>query len=75
MMNSANLGDPAALSQIIQNVTLQATVAAYRDLFFVAAVMASVTTIILLLNFAYHRYHKSNPLGKELAILAKMLGK
>jgi len=75
MMNSANLGDPAALSQIIKNVTLQATVAAYRDLFFVAAVMASVTTIILLLNFAYHRYHKSNPLGKELAILAKMLGK
>jgi len=75
MMNSANLGDPAALSQIIKNVTLQATVAAYRDLFFVAAVMASVTTIILLLNFAYHCYHKSNPLGKELAILAKMLGK
>ena len=75
MMNSANLGDPAALPQIIQNVTLQATVAAYRDLFFVAAVMASVTTIILLLNFAYHRYHKRNPLGKELAILAKMLGK
>ena len=75
MMNSANLGDPAALSQIIKNVTLQATVAAYRDLFFVAAVMASVTTIILLLNFAYHRYHKRNPLGKELAILAKMLGK
>ncbi|MUG31311.1 MFS transporter [Psychrobacter sanguinis] len=72
MMNSANLGDPAALPQIIQNVTRQATVAAYQDLFFVMAVMATVTTIILLLNFAYNRYHKRNPLSKELAILAKM---
>ncbi|WP_227675346.1 hypothetical protein [Psychrobacter sp. H7-1] len=72
MMNSANLGDPAALPQIIQNVTRQATVAAYQDLFFVMAVMATVTTIVLLLNFAYNRYHKRNPLSKELAILAKM---
>lgn len=72
MMNSANLGDPATLPQIIQNVTRQATVAAYQDLFFVMAVMATVTTIILLLNFAYNRYHKRNPLSKELAILAKM---
>ena len=61
MMNSANLGDPAALPQIIQNVTLQATVAAYRDLFFVAAVMASVTTIILLLNFACLLYTSPSP--------------
>lgn len=72
MMNSANLGNPNNLPQIIQNVTLQATVAAYQDLFFIIAVMASLTAIILLFNFAYNRYHKRNPLGKELAALAKM---
>lgn len=65
----ANIG---AVSQVLQGIQRQATVAAYSDLFFLMACLATAVTIILLLNYLYNRYHKRNPLAKELAIIAKM---
>jgi len=61
-----------AMSQALQGIQKQATVAAYNDLFFLMASLATVTTIILLINYFYNRYHKRNPLAKELAVIAKM---
>lgn len=61
-----------AMSQVLQGIQKQATVAAYNDLFFLMASLATVTTIILLINYFYYRYHKRNPLAKELAVIAKM---
>ncbi|MGP5230411.1 MFS transporter [Psychrobacter celer] len=65
----ANIG---AASQVLQGIQRQATVAAYSDLFFLMACLATAVTIILLLNYLYNRYHKRNPLAKELAVIAKM---
>ncbi|MDE0490767.1 MFS transporter [Psychrobacter sp. A3] len=65
----ANIG---AVSQVLQGIQRQATVAAYSDLFFLMACLATAVTIILLLNYLYNRYHKRNPLAKELAVIAKM---
>ena len=65
----ANAG---AVSQALQDIQRQAAVAAYSDLFFLMAVLATAVTIILLLNYIYNRYHKRNPLAKELAVIAKM---
>ena len=65
----ANIG---AMSQVLQGIQRQATVAAYSDLFFLMACLATAVTIILLLNYLYNRYHKRNPLAKELAVIAKM---
>lgn len=62
----------AAMSQVLQGIQKQATVAAYNDLFFLMASIATITTIILLINYFYYRYHKRNPLAKELAVIAKM---
>ncbi|MGP5101157.1 MFS transporter [Psychrobacter celer] len=61
-----------AVSQVLQGIQRQATVAAYSDLFFLMACLATAVTIILLLNYLYNRYHKRNPLAKELAVIAKM---
>ncbi|MGP5645913.1 MFS transporter [Psychrobacter celer] len=65
----ANIG---AVSQVLQGIQRQATVAAYSDLFFLMACLATAVTIILLLNYLHNRYHKRNPLAKELAVIAKM---
>ena len=65
----ANAG---AVSQALQDIQRQAAVAAYSDLFFLMASLATAVTIILLLNYIYNRYHKRNPLAKELAVIAKM---
>ena len=65
----ANIG---AVSQVLQGIQRQATVAAYSDLVFLMACLATAVTIILLLNYLYNRYHKRNPLAKELAVIAKM---
>ena len=65
----ANIG---AVSQVLQGIQRQATVAAYSDLFFLMACLATAVTIILLINYLYNRYHKRNPLAKELAVIAKM---
>ena len=65
----ANAG---AISQVLQGIQRQATVAAYSDLFFLMACLATAVTIILLINYLYNRYHKRNPLAKELAVIAKM---
>ncbi|GAA0800960.1 MFS transporter [Psychrobacter piscatorii] len=65
----ANAG---AVSQVLQGIQRQATVSAYSDLFFLMACLATAVTIILLLNYLYNRYHKRNPLAKELAVIAKM---
>jgi len=62
----------SAVSQVLQGIQRQATVAAYSDLFFLMACLATAVTIILLLNYLYNRYHKRNPLAKELAVIAKM---
>ncbi|WP_201594181.1 MFS transporter [Psychrobacter vallis] len=62
----------AAVGQVLQGIQRQATVAAYNDLFFLMAMLATVTTILLLINYLYYRYHKRNPLAKELAVIAKM---
>ena len=61
-----------AMTQVLQGIQRQATVSAYNDLFFLIASFATVTTIILLINYLYYRYHKRNPLAKELAVVAKM---
>ncbi len=65
----ANIG---AMSQVLQGIQRQATVSAYSDLFFLMACLATAVTIILLINYLYNRYHKRNPLAKELAVIAKM---
>lgn len=62
----------AAMGRVLQGVRQQATVAAYDDLFFLMASIATATTLILLINYLYYRYHKINPLAKELAAIAKM---
>ncbi|MGO3640537.1 MAG: MFS transporter, partial [Psychrobacter sp.] len=62
----------AATLQVLQGVQRQATVSAYGDLFFIMAILSTAATIILLLNYLYYRYHKRNPLAKELAVIAKM---
>ncbi|MGO2385737.1 MAG: MFS transporter [Psychrobacter sp.] len=62
----------AAMSQVLQGIQRQATVSAYSDLFFLMASFATFVTIILLINYFYNRYHKRNPLAKELAVIAKM---
>lgn len=61
-----------AMGQVLQGVQRQATVAAYSDLFVLMASIATGVTVILLINYFYNRYHKRNPLAKELAIIAKM---
>ncbi|MBP3945878.1 MFS transporter [Psychrobacter sp. K31L] len=62
----------AAISQVLQGIQRQATVSAYGDLFFIMAILSTVATAMLLLNYFYYRYHKRNPLAKELAVIAKM---
>ncbi|MBF2719768.1 MFS transporter [Psychrobacter sp. NG254] len=62
----------AAMSQVLQGIQRQATVSAYGDLFFIMAILSTVATAMLLLNYFYYRYHKRNPLAKELAVIAKM---
>ncbi|WP_201618141.1 MFS transporter [Psychrobacter urativorans] len=62
----------AAMGRVLQGVQQQATVAAYDDLFFLMGSIATFTTIILLISYSYFRYHKLNPLAKELAAIAKM---
>ncbi len=75
MVNSMSGDNPAMMTQMLQAVQRQATVAAYDDLFFLMAVSATVTTAYLLIVYFYYRYHKRNPLAKELAALAEMMGK
>ena len=75
MVGSMNTDNAATLPQILQGIQRQATVAAYDDLFFLMAVSATITTVYLLMVYFYYRYHKRNPLGKELAALAEMMGK
>ena len=69
---SANGLDSATMTQMLQGIQRQATVAAYDDLFFLMAVTATITTIVLLVVYGYYLYHKRNPLGNELAAIAKM---
>lgn len=71
-ITDANQANAAAMGQVLQGIQRQATVAAYDDLFFLMASIATITALILLLNYLYHRYHKRNPLAKELAAIAKM---
>ena len=71
-ITDANQANTAAMGQVLQGIQRQATVAAYDDLFFLIASIATITALILLLNYLYHRYHKRNPLAKELAAIAKM---
>ena len=75
MVSSMSTSDPATLPQILQGIQRQAIVAAYDDLFFLLAVSATITAIYLLMVYFYYRYHNRNPLGKELAALAAMMGK
>jgi len=75
MVSSMNTTDPATMTQMLQGVQRQATVAAYDDLFFLMAVSATITALYLLMVYFYYLYHKRNPLGKELAALAEMMGK
>ena len=62
----------AAMGQMTQGIQHQATVAAYADLFFLMATIATLSTVILLISYLYNRYRKINPLAKELAVIAKM---
>ncbi len=75
MVSSMTTTDPATMTQMLQGVQRQATVAAYDDLFFLMAVSATITALYLLMVYFYYLYHKRNPLGKELAALAEMMGK
>ena len=75
MVNSMSTGNPATMTQMLQGIQRQATIAAYDDLFFLMAVSATITVIYLLMVYFYYRYHNRNPLGKELAALAEMMGK
>lgn len=75
MVSSMTTTDPATMTQMLQSVQRQATVAAYDDLFFLMAVSATITALYLLMVYFYYLYHKRNPLGKELAALAEMMGK
>jgi len=68
----ANQASIAAMGKIAQRIQRQASVAAYADLFFLMATIATLTMLILLISYLYNRYHKINPLAKELAAIAKM---
>lgn len=69
--DSAQAGTMAA-GQVLQGIKRQAMVAAYNDLFFIIAIVSTLTAILLLINYGYYRYKKQNPLAKELQVLAKM---
>ncbi|WP_296243306.1 MULTISPECIES: MFS transporter [unclassified Psychrobacter] len=71
-ITDANQASVGAMGQVLQSIQQQATVAAYDDLFFLMASIATITAVILLINYIYYRYHKRNPLAKELAAIAKM---
>ena len=71
-MNADSAANTTTMTQMLQGVQRQATVAAYDDLFFLMAVTATITTIVLLIIYGYYLYHKRNPLGNELAAIAKM---
>ncbi len=75
MVSSMDASNPATMTQMLQGVQRQATVAAYDDLFFLMAVSATITALYLLMVYLYYLYHKRNPLGKELAALAEMMSK
>lgn len=75
MVASMTTQNPATLSQTLQGIQRQATVAAYDDLFFLMATLATITTTLLLIKYLYNRYHNINPLSKELATLAEMKAK
>ncbi|MGP4118507.1 MFS transporter [Psychrobacter aquimaris] len=75
MVSSMDASNPATMTQMLQGVQRQATVAAYDDLFFLMAVSATITALYLLMVYFYYLYHKRNPLGKELAALAEMMSK
>ena len=75
MVSSMDASNPATMTQMLQGVQRQATIAAYDDLFFLMAVGATITVVYLLMVYLYYRYHNRNPLGKELAALAEMMGK
>ena len=75
MVSGMSADNAAMIPQMLQGIKRQATVAAYDDLFFLMAVSATITTLYLLIVYFYYRYHKRNPLAKELAALAEMMGK
>ena len=75
MVSSMTTSNSAQMTQLLQGIQRQATVAAYDDLFFLMAVAATITALYLLMVYFYYLYHKRNPLGKELAALAEMMGK
>lgn len=75
MVSSMSTSNPATMTQMLQGIQRQATIAAYDDLFFLMAVGATITAIYLLMVYFYYRYHNRNPLSKELAALAEMMGK
>ena len=71
-MTDTTQASTSAMLQVLQGIQRQATVSAYGDLFFIMAILSTGATVILLLNYFYYRYHKRNPLAKELAVIAKM---
>lgn len=75
MVSSMSTSNPATMTQMLQGIQRQATIAAYDDLFFLMAVGATITAIYLLMVYFYYHYHNRNPLSKELAALAEMMGK
>ncbi len=74
------LGDPALRQAeggvlLAQQVSREANVLAYNDLFMLVGVLASIGFVYLLAWWSYYKWKGIVPLGKELAALAAMRNK
>jgi MFS family permease len=72
------VGDPAlrqaqGAGLLAQQVTREANILAFNDVFLLVAAMALVTFIYLAARWTYFRVRGVNPLGEELAALQRML--
>lgn len=71
------LADPAlrraeGVALLGQQVTREANILAFNDVFFAIAVLATFVFAGLALRWVYNRVHGINPLGEELAAMQKM---
>lgn len=58
---------------LIQQMTKQATVEAYNDLFTLIATIATCAFCYLFIQWSYHRLRGENPLGKDIAAMGQNL--
>lgn len=73
-MGDAALRQANGASLLVQQASREAMILAYNDVFFIIGVMASLIVILMLSRWLYNKRHGINPLAKELATLATLMG-